>query len=105
MLTTKIRCLVIRVPEDSTPILPQAAWREALPWADPYILGLIRKLQREVRAERAAYFQALREGQAIGEPAEGLEESEIDSHQLEDIHEEIIDAEEFTAEEWDESIR
>jgi hypothetical protein len=28
--------------------------REVLPWADPYVAGLIKKLQEEVRAERQA---------------------------------------------------
>jgi hypothetical protein len=61
MLTDKIRCLVIRIPEDQSETAPRAAWREALPWADPYILALIRKLQREVRMERAARSMAAKE--------------------------------------------
>jgi hypothetical protein len=90
MIATPIRCLVIRIPDEAAPVRPQAAWREALPWADPYILGLIAKLQREVRLERAAQFMAERELNARIDDA---------------VEEEIIDAEEFTAEEWNESIR
>jgi hypothetical protein len=61
MLARKIRCFVVRIPEDDTAAPPRAAWREALPWADPYILGLIRKLQEEVRQERATRFMSARE--------------------------------------------
>jgi len=61
MALGKIRCVVVRIPEDGHPVPPRAAWREALPWADPYILGLIRKLQREVRMERAGLAMAAKE--------------------------------------------
>ena len=103
MVTTKIRCLVIRVPEEATAVRPQAAWREALPCADPYILGLIRKLQREVRLERAAQFVAQRDERALGDRSG---DACVDHDYLDaNFQEEVIDAEEFTAEEWDESIR
>ncbi len=61
MLARKIRCFVVRIPEEDSAVPPHAAWREALPWADPYILGLIRKLQEEVRQERAARWMSARD--------------------------------------------
>ncbi len=61
MLASKIRCFVVRMPDEDSAVAPRAAWREALPWADPYILGLIRKLQDEVRQERAARIMSARE--------------------------------------------
>lgn len=57
MLIAKIHCIVIRVPSDVESNASAESPRsrhDALPWADPYILGLIAKLQREVKAERAA---------------------------------------------------
>src|SRR5262245_46203430 len=69
MLTRKIRCIVVRVPEEDSAVPPRGAWREALPWADPYVLGLIRKLQDEVRSERAARFMAQREATATADDA------------------------------------
>jgi hypothetical protein len=80
MLTHKIRCLVIRVPEAESDTPPRAAWREALPWADPYILGLIRKLQREVRMERAAQSMAARE---TGQDSYGAQRSEWHADEFE----------------------
>jgi hypothetical protein len=65
MLATKIRCIVIRVSEDEGS--QEGATRQrhdALPWADPYVLGLIAKLQHEVREERAAKAMARREAAA-----------------------------------------
>lgn len=56
-MTGTIRCLVLRVSEKETRTPSEPArkcWRDLVPGADPYILGLIRKLQREVRDERAA---------------------------------------------------
>jgi hypothetical protein len=52
---TKFRCYVIAIPapEDSTRDLrPKPS--ELVPWADPYIASLVRKLQDEVRADREA---------------------------------------------------
>src|SRR5437762_4581917 len=106
MVTTKIRCLVIRVPEEATAVRPQAAWREALPWGDPYILGLIRKLQREVRLERAAQFAAAGDERALSDRInrayldDAFVEEVIDENMMDEqiIEEEIIDSEEFTAE-------
>lgn len=64
----KVKCLVVEVPVNQTGLsadelhdasLPAAIEnrlrpraRDLVPWADPYIAGLIRKLQEEVRAER-----------------------------------------------------
>ena len=59
----QIRARGVRQPEAGHRIRPAPAppGEEALPWADPYILGLIRKLQQEVRMERAARFMSERE--------------------------------------------
>jgi hypothetical protein len=49
----RIRCTVVAVPlaaEFGT--LRGALTRDLLPWADPYVAQLIRKLQDEVRQER-----------------------------------------------------
>lgn len=66
--TRKIKCLVVEVSASQRGLsaetshdssLPPAienrlrpSARDLLPWADPYIASLIRKLQDEVRAER-----------------------------------------------------
>ena len=46
-------CTVVEVPVVSSRGRRMGSPRDLLPWADPYIAGLIRKLQAEVRAERA----------------------------------------------------
>jgi hypothetical protein len=46
---TRVRCVVVAV--SSTPERGAIA-RDLLPWADPYVAGLIKKLQDEVREER-----------------------------------------------------
>jgi hypothetical protein len=49
----RIRCIVVSVPVTPDRINNRGALsREVLPWADPYVAGLIKKLQDEVRAER-----------------------------------------------------
>jgi hypothetical protein len=65
MFSTKIHCVVIRVPaDDQRPASsqPRRSRHDALPWADPYILELIAKLQREVKAERAARARSASQG-------------------------------------------
>lgn len=50
---TRIRCMVVAVPEASDRLGSRGVLsREILPWADPYVAGLIKKLQDEVRRER-----------------------------------------------------
>ncbi len=46
-------CTVVKVPVVSSRGRRMESARDLLPWADPYIVGLIRKLQAEVRVERA----------------------------------------------------
>lgn len=56
----RIRCLVVAVPASSDRFASNtrgALARDVLPWADPYVAGLIKKLQDEVRQERR--FQSL----------------------------------------------
>ncbi len=54
--TRRLVCTVVRVadePQES--LIPFVRKPSALvPWADPYIAGLVRRLQSEVRMERAA---------------------------------------------------
>lgn len=48
-----VRCTVVSVPVSQAHRLGRGAIaRDLLPWADPYVLQLIRKLQEEVRLER-----------------------------------------------------
>lgn len=53
---SRIRCRVIAVPVSGE----IASWRgaarpsELVPWADPYIAGLIHRLQEDVRRQRAS---------------------------------------------------
>ena len=50
----RIVCSVVRVPEEtnSSALRLGARPSDLVPWADPYIAGLVRKLQQEVRQER-----------------------------------------------------
>jgi hypothetical protein len=49
----KIRCTVVAVSEfQKCGMTRGAIARDVLPWADPYVAQLIKKLQEEVRAER-----------------------------------------------------
>jgi len=55
---SRIRCTVVAVPVPADRWTSRGALaRDILPWADPYVAGLIRKLQDEVRRERR--FQSL----------------------------------------------
>jgi hypothetical protein len=50
--------MVVSVPTTPDRVSSRGALsRELLPWADPYVAGLIKKLQDEVRRERR--FQSL----------------------------------------------
>jgi hypothetical protein len=49
----RVRCTVVAVSELDGRILSRGALaRDVLPWADPYVAQLIKKLQHEVREER-----------------------------------------------------
>ena len=49
----RIRCIVVSVPVGSDRLNNRGKLaHDVLPWADPYVAGLIKKLQDEVRAER-----------------------------------------------------
>ena len=49
----RVRCTVVAVNEfQKCGMTRGAIARDVLPWADPYVAQLIRKLQDEVRAER-----------------------------------------------------
>jgi len=50
-MSSRIRCHVIEVPTDDDWLSRRGGSpRELLPWADPYIAGLMRKLQRRSAA-------------------------------------------------------
>ncbi|TWT37068.1 hypothetical protein KOR34_20150 [Posidoniimonas corsicana] len=57
-----IRCAVVCVDAEMTGmnVPDQSRFRpsDLVPWADPYIASLVRKLQREVREEREAISSA-----------------------------------------------
>jgi hypothetical protein len=45
--------MVVTLPAEANSSISRGALsREVLPWADPYVAGLIKKLQDEVRSER-----------------------------------------------------
>jgi hypothetical protein len=54
--TQRIVCTAVRIDEPGVCPRNRLAFRpsELVPWADPYIAGLVRRLQSEVRFERAA---------------------------------------------------
>ena len=61
--TRRVVCTVIRVaerPEAIAAICNRLTTKPSalVPWADPYIAGLVRRLQSEVRMERAQFGQA-----------------------------------------------
>jgi hypothetical protein len=55
--TRRLVCTVVRVAEEPQQLDASRYIRKPstlVPWADPYIAGLVRRLQSEVRMERAA---------------------------------------------------
>jgi hypothetical protein len=55
---TRIRCTVVAIPLTADRWTSRGALaRDLLPWADPYVAGLIKRLQDEVRRERR--FQSM----------------------------------------------
>jgi hypothetical protein len=49
----RIRCQVVAIDSGMEPYVSRGALaRDVLPWADPYVAQLIKKLQDEVRFER-----------------------------------------------------
>lgn len=53
----RIVCTAVRVDEPGVCPHNRLAFKpsELVPWADPYIAGLVRRLQSEVRFERASF--------------------------------------------------
>jgi hypothetical protein len=50
---SQVRCTAVALPVSTEFGLSRGALaRDVLPWADPYVAQLIRKLQEEVRQER-----------------------------------------------------
>ena len=66
--TRRLVCTVIRVAE-APPTFERFVRKPStlVPWADPYIAGLVRRLQSEVRMERAALAEA---AERIEQPAD-----------------------------------
>jgi hypothetical protein len=52
----RVVCTIVRVAEAPSVAVERLVRKpsQLLPWADPYIAGLVRRLQSEVRMERAA---------------------------------------------------
>ncbi|MEN1678061.1 MAG: hypothetical protein AAGJ46_00600 [Planctomycetota bacterium] len=77
--TIRCRVVVVDAPTETgfgpNPARPESESRtrpsEMLPWADPYIAGLVRKLQAEVREEVATKPKATT--QRLGAPVADLE--------------------------------
>ena len=64
----RVRCTVVAVSEH--PCLSRGALaREVLPWADPYVAQLIKKLQDEVRDGAHGTNRALRRHRLVGAEA------------------------------------
>jgi hypothetical protein len=59
--TQRIVCTAVRGGEPGLSHSNRITYKpsELLPWADPYIAGLVRKLQSEVRFERAAVVSSM----------------------------------------------
>jgi hypothetical protein len=67
--TRRLVCTVVRVAQRPQDVAPQFVRKPSalVPWADPYIAGLVRRLQSEVRMERAAVAEsAARDDQPTG---------------------------------------
>ena len=63
----RIRCIVVEVGNRTDRPAPRGALaRDLLPWADPYVAGLIKKLQEEVRSERRQRASAFGDRLAVG---------------------------------------
>lgn len=58
--TQRIVCTVVRTAEPGVSRTNRLAYKPStlVPWADPYIAGLVRRLQSEVRFERATVLSA-----------------------------------------------
>jgi hypothetical protein len=58
--TQRIVCTAVRVDAPGVSRTSRIAYKpsELVPWADPYIAGLVRRLQSEVRFERAELVAA-----------------------------------------------
>ena len=52
--TTRVHCIVLEIPATRTAGMSATRLqRELLPWADPYIAGLVERVKSEILAERA----------------------------------------------------
>jgi hypothetical protein len=60
--THRLVCTVIRIAEEPSERFVRKP-STLVPWADPYIAGLVRRLQSEVRMERAALADATERGE------------------------------------------
>jgi hypothetical protein len=68
--SNRIHCTVVAVEVSSNRISPRRVEKDLLPWADPYVAQLIRKLQDEVRQERQSRQSRLRHVAAKLAPAD-----------------------------------
>ena len=51
MVARKVHCMVIEIPASETEEVRVSEVRDLLPWADPYIAGLVQRLKSEIEAE------------------------------------------------------
>ena len=63
--TQRIICTAVHIDEPGVSRNNRLAYKPStlVPWADPYIAGLVRRLQSEVRFERAVVAQAVTAGE------------------------------------------
>jgi hypothetical protein len=68
----RIVCTAVRIDEPGVSRSNRLAYKpsELVPWADPYIAGLVRRLQSEIHFERATAMSAVATGAAVGEHAD-----------------------------------
>jgi hypothetical protein len=64
MVTTRIRCQVLEIPTQEDWSSRRGRPRDLLPWADPYIAGLVRKLEER--------FDAPAEWEGVGSRGAGV---------------------------------
>ncbi len=64
--TQRIICTAVRIDEPGVSRNNRLAYKPStlVPWADPYIAGLVRRLQSEVRFERATVMTGVAVGAA-----------------------------------------
>ncbi len=63
-----LRCVVVKVPVSRAAEFEAAASQDVLPWADPYILELIAKCQKEVKMDIERREREVEVGAGFAQP-------------------------------------